>query len=179
MALSSIAWGARPPDASLEIGVRNATATYTAAVAGPLLEKCPVQEIQKMGSLPTDLETFLSTKFTHLVIGGGTAGLVVATRLAESKDIVVGVLEAGFSAYDEPGINVPGRFCETLGTEYDWQFATVPQPGLNGRSLPWPRGKVLGGTSALNIMTWNRACKEDYDAWEELGNKGWGWESML
>ncbi|KAL9577400.1 MAG: hypothetical protein Q9203_007477, partial [Teloschistes exilis] len=132
-----------------------------------------------MASPPTDIDHFLSAEFTHLVIGGGTAGLVVATRLAEREDIVVGILEAGLPAYDEPGINVPGRFCETLGTEYDWQFATVPQPGFNGRALPWPRGKVLGGSAALNIMTWNRACKEDYDAWEELGNEGWGWEGML
>ncbi|KAL8691657.1 MAG: hypothetical protein Q9224_004125, partial [Gallowayella concinna] len=132
-----------------------------------------------MGSLPSDIETFLSTNFTHLVIGGGTAGLVVATRLAENKDLVVGILEAGPLDYDDPRINVPGRFCETLDTDYDWQFATVPQPGLNGRAIPWARGKVVGGSSALNIMTWNRACKEDYDAWEELGNKGWGWDSLL
>ncbi|KAL8939566.1 MAG: hypothetical protein Q9211_002678 [Gyalolechia sp. 1 TL-2023] len=84
-----------------------------------------------MGSRPTDLDIFLSTKFTHLVIGGGTAGLVVATRLSEHPNLVVGVLEAGNPAYDEPRINIPGRFGETLGTEYDWQFATVPQPGLN------------------------------------------------
>ncbi|KAL8833616.1 MAG: hypothetical protein Q9170_004164 [Blastenia crenularia] len=132
-----------------------------------------------MGSLPSDIDIFLSTKFTHLVIGGGTAGLVVATRLAEDESITVGVLEAGESAYDEPRINIPGRFGETLGTEYDWQFATVPQPGLNGRSLPWPRGRVLGGTSALNFMTWNRACREDYDVWEELGCEGWGWDGLL
>ncbi|KAL8725973.1 MAG: hypothetical protein Q9166_007006 [cf. Caloplaca sp. 2 TL-2023] len=132
-----------------------------------------------MGSLPSDIQLFLSTKFTHLIIGGGTAGLVVATRLAENKNLVIGVLEAGPSAYDHRGINVPGRFGETLDTEYDWQFATVPQPGLNGRAIPWARGKVLGGSSALNFMTWNRACKEDYDAWEELGNKGWGWDSLL
>lgn len=138
-----------------------------------------ILQLSNMASPPTDIDHFLSTEFTHLVIGGGTAGLVVATRLAEREDIVVGILEAGLPAYDEPGINVPGRFCETLGTEYDWQFATVPQPGFNGRALPWPRGKVLGGSAALNIMTWNRACKEDYDAWEELGNEGWGWEGML
>ncbi len=132
-----------------------------------------------MGSIPSELDTFLSTNFTHLVIGGGTAGLVVACRLAENKDITVGVLEAGHAAFDHPGINVPGRFGETLGTELDWQFATVPQPGLNGRSLPWARGKVLGGSSALNFMTWNRACREDYDAWEELGCEGWGWEALL
>lgn len=132
-----------------------------------------------MGSLPRDLDVFLSTNFTHLVIGGGAAGLVVATRLAENKHLVVGVLEAGPADYHDPRITVPGRFGETLDTDYDWQFATVPQPGLNGRTVPWARGKVLGGSSALNIMTWNRASKEDYDAWEELGNHGWGWHGLL
>lgn len=135
----------------------------------------------KMGSTDDhpSLTSFLSHKYTHLVIGGGTAGLVVAARLSENPDITVGVLEAGPAAFDDPKINVPGRFGETLGSDYDWQFESTPQPGLNGRSLPWPRGRVLGGTSALNFMTWNRGCKEDYDAWEELGAEGWGWEGLL
>ena len=124
-------------------------------------------------------DSFFSQEFTHLVVGGGTAGLVVAARLSEDPDITVGVIEAGSVAYDDPRINVPGRFGETLGTEHDWQFETTKQAGLGGRSLPFPRGKVLGGTSALNFMTWNRGCKEDYDAWEELGNKGWGFNDLL
>ncbi|KAH8815544.1 putative choline dehydrogenase [Xylogone sp. PMI_703] len=116
----------------------------------------------------------------YLVVGGGTAGLVVATRLSENPDITVGVLEAGPAAFNEPLIDVPGRFGEILGNDrYDWKFATTPQPGLAGRTLPWPRGKVLGGTSALNFMTWNRGCKEDYDAWEALGNPGWGWNDLV
>ena len=93
-----------------------------------------------MGSIDEhpDLTSFLSQRYTHLIIGGGTAGLVVAARLSENPDITVGVLEAGAAAFDEPKINVPGRFGETLGSEYDWQFESTPQPGLNGRSLPWP-----------------------------------------
>jgi len=134
---------------------------------------------QAMERPAPSVESFLSRKFTHLVIGGGTAGLVVATRLSENPNITVGVLEAGPPAFHEPSINVPGRFGETLGTKYDWQFETTPQPGIGGRKLPWPRGKVLGGTSALNFMTWNRGCREDYDAWEELGNEGWGWDGLL
>lgn len=131
-----------------------------------------------MGSL-NEAESFLSHKFTHIVVGGGTAGLVVAVRLSENPALTVGILEAGPVALDEPSINVPGRLGETLFTKYDWQFETTPQPGFSGRKLAWNRGKVLGGSSALNFMMWTRGSKEDYDAWEKLGNKGWGWEGML
>ncbi|KAF2466181.1 putative choline dehydrogenase [Lindgomyces ingoldianus] len=125
--------------------------------------------------------TFSTTRFDYLIVGGGTAGLVVAARLSEARgsSITVGVLEAGPKSLDDPLINVPGRFGESLGGQYDWRFETVPQPGLNGRRLLWPRGRVLGGTSALNFMTWTRGNREDYDAWEELGNEGWGWDGML
>ncbi|KAI0886748.1 GMC oxidoreductase [Annulohypoxylon maeteangense] len=122
---------------------------------------------------------FAARKFDYIVIGGGTAGLAIAARLSEDPNITVGVLEAGPAALEEDTINAPSPVLKTLGTNYDWQFETVPQPGLGGRTLAWPRGKVLGGTSALNLMTWNRGNKEDYDAWEGLGNKGWGWNDML
>jgi len=127
----------------------------------------------------TDPATFVSAPFDYLVIGGGTAGLVVAARLSEDPSIRVGVLEAGPAVFDDPIIDIPGRFGESLGTEYDWKFETIPQPGINGRKLAWPRGRVLGGTSALNFMTWNRGCREDYDKWEQLGNAGWGWDGLL
>lgn len=131
-----------------------------------------------MGSL-SEADRFLSHSFTHIIIGGGTAGLVVAARLSEDPTITVGVLEAGPAAFDEPRINVPGRLGETLFTEYDWQFETVPQASLNGRKIPFNRGKVLGGSSALNFMMWHRGDREDYDSWEKLGNSGWGWDGIL
>ena len=131
-----------------------------------------------MGSLG-EVDSFISHKFTHLVVGGGTAGLVVAARLSEDPTITVGVLEAGPAAQDDPRISVPGRLGETLFTKYDWQFETTPQPGFNGRKLPWNRGRVLGGSSALNFMMWSRGNKGDYDAWDKLGNEGWGWEGLL
>jgi len=127
----------------------------------------------------TTLEDFLSRKFDFVVIGGGTAGLAVATRLAENVNVTVGVLESGSSALGEDKIDIPGNFGQTIGSKYDWQFETVPQTGLGGRKLDWARGRVLGGTSALNFMSWNRPSKEDLDAWEALGNVGWGWNDLL
>ncbi|KAL7619855.1 hypothetical protein AAE478_010400 [Parahypoxylon ruwenzoriense] len=132
-----------------------------------------------MTALSSNPHDFAARDFDYLIVGGGTAGLVVAARLSEDPSVVVGVLEAGPAALNEDAINVPDPFLRTLGTKYDWQFETIRQDGLGGRTLPWPRGKVLGGTSALNLMTWNRGSKQDYDAWEELGNKGWGWDGLL
>lgn len=140
-----------------------------------------------MFTMRSEFEDFASLSFDYLVIGGGTAGLAVARRLSEEPTVHVGVVEAGPSALEKDtdgatdigAITIPGRFGEAIGTSYDWQFATTAQSGLGGRSLPWPRGRVLGGTSALNIMAWNRAHREDYDAWVELGNEGWGWDDLL
>ncbi|KAI1371246.1 GMC oxidoreductase [Hypoxylon crocopeplum] len=132
-----------------------------------------------MTALSVNPADFAAQVFDYIIVGGGTAGLAVAARLSEDPSLVVGVLEAGPAALEDDSINAPGRFLQTLGTKYDWQFETVPQKGLGGRALVWPRGKVLGGTSALNLMTWNRGNREDYDAWEKLGNRGWGWDSLL
>ena len=122
---------------------------------------------------------FLKREFDYRVVGGGTAGLAVAARLTEDPNITVGVLEAGPAVSDDAAVNIPGCYGASLGTDIDWKFQTTPQPGLSGRVLEWPRGKVLGGTSALNFMTWNRGNREDYDAWEKLGNPGWGWDDLL
>lgn len=132
--------------------------------------------------MDSPLRSFSGLDLHYLIVGGGTAGLAVAARLSEDAQIHVGVIEAGPSALDgEDGgaITVPGRYGETMGSAYDWRFATTPQPGLAGRSVPWPRGRVLGGTSALNFMSWNRGHRADYDAWAELGNSGWGWDELL
>ena len=126
------------------------------------------------------IDEFTHLPFDFLVIGGGTAGLALAARLAESNtSYTIGVLEAGSIVQNDPDVDIPGHYGRTLGGSYDWKLETIPQKGLGGRTLPWPRGKVLGGTSALNYMAWNRASRDDYDAWEALGNEGWGWDGLL
>ncbi|KAK4451126.1 hypothetical protein QBC34DRAFT_401401 [Podospora aff. communis PSN243] len=124
-------------------------------------------------------EDFAEKPFDFLVVGGGTAGLAVAARLSERPGLTVGVLEAGLPATGNSAVDFPGLAGQALGSELDWKFRTVPQPGLGGREAPWARGKVVGGSSALNYMTWNRASKTDYDEWRELGNHGWGWDDLL
>ncbi|KAF8313119.1 alcohol oxidase [Clavulina sp. PMI_390] len=118
--------------------------------------------------------------FDYVVIGGGTAGLVVAARLSEDPNVTVGVLEAGSYHVNDPLIDVPGYRGRALGNDnYDWAYLTVPQRHLNNRVLALPRGKMLGGTSALNFMSMGRTSKEEYDAFESVGNPGWNWESLL
>lgn len=112
-------------------------------------------------------------------MGGGTAGLALATRLSlglPSAKIVV--IEAGPSGLHEDGINVPGLKGSTIGGKYDWYFPTVPQKALNNRVVFNPRGKVLGGSSALNLLTWDRPAAREIEKWKELGNPGWGWKEM-
>jgi choline dehydrogenase-like flavoprotein len=104
----------------------------------------------------------------------------VASRLSvDLPDQCILVIEAGPAAWDEEKINIPGRKGSTLGGPYDWNFTTVAQPDAAGRKFNINRGKVLGGSSALNLMTWDRGAKADYDAWEDLGNEGWNWENFI
>ena len=133
-----------------------------------------------MASEQNEANNFTRTPFDFLVVGGGTAGLAVAARLSEDpRCFKVGVLEAGLPADGDTAVDLPGLAGSALGSELDWQFVTAPQSCLGGRIVPWARGKVLGGSSALNYMTWNRASRSDYDDWAELGNVGWGWDDLL
>ncbi|KAI8246620.1 Dehydrogenase citC [Colletotrichum sp. SAR 10_96] len=118
--------------------------------------------------------------YDYIVIGGGTAGVAVAARLSESlPDSKILLIEAGPEAWDEPKINVPGMKGSTLATKYDWNFTTVAQTNVNNRVFSVNRGKVLGGSSALNLMSYDRSAAEEYDSWEALGNAGWNWETMI
>ena len=89
------------------------------------------------------------------------------------------LVEAGPDGRNESKIYVPGLRGSTFGSLYDWGLTTTPQAAANNRSITHNRGKVLGGSSALNLLIWNRASSQEYDAWERLGNQGWNWESIF
>ncbi|CAD7063769.1 unnamed protein product [Tilletia caries] len=114
--------------------------------------------------------------YDYIVIGGGTAGLVIAARLSEDPSKSVAVIEAGDTLSCPVSPVSDANRASIYGLQYDYQFYT--QPGPKTPAKYWPRGKVLGGSSALNFLLWDRGSKHEYDAWEELGNKGWNWSNM-
>lgn len=117
--------------------------------------------------------------FDYVVVGGGSAGCVVASRLSEDPKVTVCLLEAGGSG-DDWVIHAPiGIAIMVPSTRHNWAFETVPQPGLNGRVGYQPRGKALGGSSAINAMVYIRGHRSDYDHWAELGNSGWSYDDVL
>lgn len=116
--------------------------------------------------------------YDYIIVGAGTSGPVVASRLSEDPKKSVLLLEAGGENTNDVSRS-PGAFYNVWGTEYDWQYETQPQKGLNGRSIYQPRGRVIGGSSSINVGFWMRGTKEDYDSWEEQGAKGWNFDRAL
>ena len=114
-----------------------------------------------------------------VVVGAGSAGCVVAARLSEDPALNVLLIEAGQpSRY--PWIDVPIGYFKTVGhPQFDWCFETEQEPAMGGRTLAWPRGKGLGGSSLINGMLYLRGHRRDYDRWQDLGNAGWGWDEVL
>ncbi len=115
----------------------------------------------------------------YIIIGGGSAGCVLAARLSEDPATSVTLLEAG-SRDNSVLIHCPAALALLAQTgQANWAFETVPQPGLNGRAGYQPRGKVLGGSSSINAMVYARGHRSDYDHWAALGNPGWSFDEVL
>ncbi|KAL9120381.1 MAG: hypothetical protein Q9187_003059, partial [Circinaria calcarea] len=134
------------------------------------------------GGLLLDRDTNVPPQeaYDYIVVGCGISGLVVTNRLSEDPSVTVLCIEAGIARdHYESIIQNPVYVGADIGGIYDWKLSTVPQTQLDGAARPMPQGKVLGGGSILNAMCWNRGGRDDYDAWEALGNPDWGWDSLL
>ena len=131
-------------------------------------------------AVQVDSASFAATSFDYLIAGGGTAGLTLAARLTEDPDIVVGVIEAGLDRTDDPNVLIPG-FTPIMwdNPDYDWIFETVPQTHGNNRVVNHPRGKQLGGSSAINFNYFTHASQQDINDWGKLGNPGWSWNELF
>lgn len=118
--------------------------------------------------------------FDYIIVGAGSAGCVLANRLTQDADVNVLLLEAG-GKDDYHWIHIPVGYLYCIGNpRTDWLYRTVAEKGLNGRSLGYPRGRVLGGSSSINGMIYMRGQREDYDDWARLtGDDGWRWDSVL
>jgi choline dehydrogenase len=118
-------------------------------------------------------------KFDFVIVGAGSAGCVLANRLSADPRHRVLLLEAG-PRDRYPWIHIPIGYGKTMfHPVYNWGFYTDPDPGMNGRRIYWPRGRVLGGSSSINGLIYVRGQPQDYDRWESLGNPGWGWRDVL
>ncbi len=118
-------------------------------------------------------------EYDYIIVGAGSAGCVLANRLSADSSKSVLLLEAG-GRDSNPWIHIPVGYFRTLhNPKTDWCYKSDPDPGLNGRSLDWPRGKVLGGSSSINGLLYIRGQKEDFDYWRQLGNEGWSYDDVL
>ena len=121
----------------------------------------------------------MSDTFDYVIVGAGSAGSVLANRLSEDGGVTVCVLEAGPPDI-HPFIHIPAGFIKTLvDPSVNWLYETVPGEGTAGRRIPTPRGKTLGGSSAINGHIYNRGQRADFDSWAQFGNRGWGYADIL
>ena len=118
-------------------------------------------------------------EFDYVVVGAGSAGCAVASRLSQCGNYCVALVEAG-PPDNNPWIHVPVGYFSTMGNpKSDWRYETEPDTGIAGRSIPWPRGRVMGGSSSINGLLYVRGQPQDFDIWSQLGCMGWSWDEVL
>lgn len=169
---------------ALALVAASTTLPLVSSATIPLDSSSPVDYSLFKRSVTTDASQLAGATYDYVIVGGGLAGLVVANRLSANPNISVAVIEAGASGYaDNNKFVVPAAnlYDSSVGTQYDWQWTTTPQPGLSGRSAPWPRGKVLGGSSAINGLYYVRHSDIEQNTWADLINdqQDWTWDKML
>ncbi len=121
----------------------------------------------------------MAESYDYIVIGAGSAGCALANRLTEDPSNRVLLLEAGGRDWN-PWIHVPVGYYKTIfNKKLNWGYETEPEPALDGRRIAWPRGRVLGGSSAINGLVYIRGQREDFQLWRQMGNQGWGWDDVL
>ncbi len=120
-----------------------------------------------------------AASFDYVIIGAGSAGCVLANRLSEDRGATVALIEAGGRDLN-PWLHIPAGYFRTMfNPSVTWQFGSGPEPHLNNRIVSWPRGRVLGGTSAVNGLLYVRGQAQDFDTWRQLGNAGWSFQDVL
>ncbi|KAJ3520029.1 hypothetical protein NM688_g9217 [Phlebia brevispora] len=183
-----IGWGMTEGPTSDHRDRATATGKYISSCAVPswclsqfvllssLLLLSPVPVSSTLYQSPSDLTT---TEYDFVIVGGGTAGLVLANRLTEDSSVNVLVVEAGGSFDGNLGIEVPFLGTSLSGTSVDWNYTTVPQTGYNNRTIPYARGHVLSGSSSINLLTYNRGSNGVWDRLADASDDaGWSWDSM-
>ena len=121
----------------------------------------------------------MADQFDYVIVGAGTAGCVLANRLTACGKYTVCLLEAGPPDWN-PMIHIPAGFMKTIANpSVNWLYQSEPCPGTNGRTIPMPRGKVIGGSSSINGLIFNRGQKMDFDVWAQKGNRGWSYDDVL
>ncbi|WFD03091.1 hypothetical protein MOBT1_001780 [Malassezia obtusa] len=163
-------------------GIALAVASASLATAQPFVNSTEAVHTYAKREVTGNGWDLDNKSYDYVIIGGGTAGLALAGRLSADSSKSVAVIEAGSSGYEnQQKFLTPDAdlYDSSVGTQYDWQWRTIPQRHMNGRRASWPRGKVLGGSSAINGLYYVRHSRIEQNVWNDLAGGGWDWDTLL